>query len=454
MKITIALPQAIHELGQRDNQEDSIYPVAGQATATDRIFVLCDGMGGHEHGEVASQTVAEALSRYLAAHADPQQVVTDDTLLSALADAYAELDKKDDGSARKMGTTLCLLVLHRGGATVMHIGDSRIYHIRPSEQRLLYQSKDHSLVYELYEAGEISFDEMHTSPQKNVITRAMQPGEDNRVRPSVVHMADLRAGDYLYLCSDGMLETMSNDELCRLFASGESDDGKRARLIAATAGNKDNHSAYFVRITGVEREAGDEALPDDEQTSPDNALNIVPARTAESDVEMVSQPDVINAEEVAPARRADAPGSETGREGGRNRGIVAALAAFAVVLVVALFFVAGPSRHQETAAPVQQKVIRHNRKAPPATRARKVKTNADKKPKAGEQETARTGEEETDQAPAPAQKEQAEEQKPQAEKEQNDATSPATEEQNDKASQKPTARQTNNNPLNLKYKSV
>lgn len=455
MKLTIAKPQAIHELGRRDNQEDSLFPRAGQATAEDRFFVLCDGMGGHEHGEVASQTVAETLGHYLAEHADPQSVVTDETLLRALEAAYTELDKKDDSAVRKMGTTLCLLALHRGGATILHIGDSRIYHIRPAEERLLYQSKDHSLVYELYEAGEISFDEMQHSPQKNVITRAMQPGEDNRMRPSVVHVADLRAGDYLYLCSDGMLEAMSNEELCRLFARNESDEQKRARLVAATQGNNDNHSAYFVRINTVQPEAGDEALPDDEQTSPDNALNLNPARTPEDDVEMVAPPESEAEADVTPVpRRApQAPRTDGNAAAGRNRAIIAALVAFIVVLIGALFFMAWPKEKKEAPAPVQQRVIRHERKAPQNTHARKVKTTTGKKTKADEQKATQTDEKPTTPEGGSAPEPKTEKKQEQAETSSEESPSPQHE-QSEKARPQPVSPQRNKDPLPLNYKSV
>ena len=287
MKIEISQPQAIWELGQRNNQEDSIFPAFGEATDDDRLFILCDGMGGHEHGEVASQTVCKAMSDTLLSLS--KQSFTDDDLLDALQTAYRQLDCLDNSHLRKMGTTLCLLYFHQGGLTAAHIGDSRIYHIRPKENRILYQSRDHSLVYDLYQAGEISYEEMRTSPQKNIITRAIQPGEESRVRPAIVHIADIQPGDYFYICSDGMLEQMSNDELCRLLSTDGSDEKKRMQLIAATSDNKDNHSAYLIHIKEVMREAGDNMLLDDEQTSKDNALNIRP-QSQSDDVSIVSRP--------------------------------------------------------------------------------------------------------------------------------------------------------------------
>ena len=287
MKIEIYQPQAIWELGQRDNQEDSISPAFGKATDDDHLFILCDGMGGHEHGEVASQTVCKAMSDTILSLS--KQSFTDDDLLYALQAAYRQLDCLDNSHLKKMGTTLCLLYFHKGGLTAAHIGDSRIYHIRPKENRILYQSRDHSLVYDLYQAGEISYDEMRTSTQKNIITRAIQPGEENRVRPAIVHIADIQPGDFFYICSDGMLEQMSNDELCRLLSADGSDEKKRKQLVAATSDNKDNHSAYLIHIKEVMREAGDNMLLDDEQTSKDNALNIRP-QSQSDDVSIVSRP--------------------------------------------------------------------------------------------------------------------------------------------------------------------
>ena len=330
MKFTLYPPQAIHELGQRDNQEDAIYPQMGEATARDRLFILCDGMGGHEKGEVASNTISQALATYLDHHASADAIVGDDTLLDALAYAYRQLDAKDDGAARKMGTTLCLLLFHRGGATAMHIGDSRIYHIRPAEHRMVYQSKDHSLVYDLYQAGEITYDEMRTSPQKNIITRAIQPGEDNRVRPAIVHITDIRPGDYFYICSDGMLEQMENEELCGLLSTPSTDEKKRRQLITATADNKDNHSAYLIHLNRVEHEGDDDHLPDDEQTSPDNALNITPQSTeVEDDVNVVAPAsDVVARETPVP------PKPKPDRHRNALYAIIGILAAVIVVLAV------------------------------------------------------------------------------------------------------------------------
>ena len=155
MNIKLYQPLAIHELGQRANQEDNIYPAEGKATNQDRLFILCDGMGGHEHGEVASQSVCQSLSAFIRQHEAISDAFTDELLSEALSYAYGELDKLAiAGDTRQMGTTLTLLYFHSKGCIAAHIGDSRIYHLRPATHTLLYKSRDHSLAYDLYQAGE------------------------------------------------------------------------------------------------------------------------------------------------------------------------------------------------------------------------------------------------------------------------------------------------------------
>ena len=279
MRIELYPPLFVYETGQRQNQEDAIVQWAG------RLFVLCDGMGGHEKGEVASQTVCQSLAKWFEGHVRPEEPFTDDQLRDAIAYAYTELDKHDDGSPKKMGTTLTLLYIHTRGATAAHIGDSRIYHVRP-DVGLLYQSRDHSLVFDLFQAGEITYEEMQNYPQKNIVTRAMTPGEDNRIRPDIIHITDIQPGDYFYLCSDGMLEQMTNDDLLRLLSSETTDEDKRQQLIAATTDNQDNHSAWLVHVKDVVREETDAQLINEEPTARCNALNIIPKVITQNDADV------------------------------------------------------------------------------------------------------------------------------------------------------------------------
>ena len=92
MKISLYPPQSIHELGQRDNQEDAI------TQWNNRLFILCDGMGGHEKGEVASQTVCQSLTTWFEQNVYQDYSFTDDQLREAIEYAYQQLDQYADGN--------------------------------------------------------------------------------------------------------------------------------------------------------------------------------------------------------------------------------------------------------------------------------------------------------------------------------------------------------------------
>lgn len=251
-------PLSIYELGQRANQEDSIYPEQGKATADDRLFILCDGMGGHDSGEVASQTVCKTMSEYILSHISLDAPFTEEIFSEALSTAYNVLDEKDNGATKKMGTTMTFLKFHCNGCLLAHIGDSRIYHIRPSEKEIRFKTRDHSLVNDLMAIGEITPEEAKTSKQKNIITRAMQPHLERRPKADIKHIIDIRQDDYFFLCSDGMLEETEDSDLLNILSDSESSDEEKLEiLIKVSENNRDNHSAYLIHILEVIREEED-----------------------------------------------------------------------------------------------------------------------------------------------------------------------------------------------------
>lgn len=263
MKIYIGQPHSLIHKGSRTNQEDSIYPLIGKATAEDKFFILCDGMGGHESGEVASSTVCERMSQWIKENIFDDRPITKDIVIAALDAAYDGLDEKDNPDAlKKMGTTMTFIMFHRAGCTVAHIGDSRVYHISPLSQNIRH-TQDHSLVNDLLKCGEITEDEVATSKIRNVITRAMQPHQERRSKPDVEIIENIYPGDYFYMCSDGMLEKMSDEEIYRLIADQSmSDDQKIEKLLSETKDNKDNHSAHLIKVLRVCNDDGtDVELP-------------------------------------------------------------------------------------------------------------------------------------------------------------------------------------------------
>lgn len=258
----------LQELGQRTNQEDSLFPALGKSTSDDRLFVLCDGMGGHEKGEVASATVCETLSRVILSAWHPGEVLSDELFLQALSAAYDALDAKDNGEERKMGTTLTFLCLHASGVTVAHIGDSRIYQLRPASKnspaRMVFRTQDHSLVNDLVKIGEITEEEAKHHPQKNVITRAMQPCQEHRAKAAIAHLTDILPGDYFYMCSDGMLEEASDENILNIITKPNATDEQKLEMLRnVTEENKDNHTAHLIHIDKVE---GDASIASNEES--------------------------------------------------------------------------------------------------------------------------------------------------------------------------------------------
>lgn len=300
MKITIRKPLCFSEIGRKDNQEDFLWPDAKAANTDSKVFVMCDGVGGQDSGEVASATAATALGTYLVSHPAENGIVSKSMFEEALTYAYDELDKVDTGAVRKMGTTMTCVILHRGGALVAHIGDSRIYHLRPSlanedgRTGIIYQSEDHSLVNDLLRAGEITAEEVVNFPQKNVITRAMQPHLERRYKADIYNIDDIQSGDYFFLCCDGVLEQLTNEKLGVILADTSLDDAAKLAAIKDVCDEKtrDNYTCWLVPVDGVEQENGVVIHEEDEvvvtAVKADESVVIKEVTKAEDTLEKVS----------------------------------------------------------------------------------------------------------------------------------------------------------------------
>ena len=284
MKIRTRRPLCFTEIGKKDNQEDFLWPPLPEDDTCmcsgigflrpdeNHIFLMCDGVGGQDSGEVASETAATALGTYLTEQPSDDGIMTKTMFEEALAYAYDELDKVDTGAVKKMGTTMTCLVLHRGGALVAHIGDSRIYQVRPSladsngRTGIIYQSEDHSLVNDLLKVGELTPEEAVNFPQKNVITRAMQPHLERRYKADIYNIDDVESGDYFFLCCDGVLEQLTNDKLGAILADKSLGDMGKIEAIRKVCDGKtrDNYTCWLIPVDKVEREESDASTEGDD----------------------------------------------------------------------------------------------------------------------------------------------------------------------------------------------
>jgi len=290
-------PYALNEQGNRDNQEDNIFPQKGKATTDQHFFLVCDGMGGREGGEVASKIICETFAEYMHSIKNPEDF-SEDVFNRALAAAYNALDNYDissDDKKKEMGTTLTFLYLNDSQAFMAHIGDSRIYHLRKNEVgkwNILFKTSDHSLVNDLLKAGVIDEVEAADYPKKNVITRVMQPNLERRYKADLHETADVQAGDLFFLCSDGILESVNDETLLQIVA--ENNNCRKIITAIESLCNKnshDNFSAYLVPVA--------EGITVINKGKPESTSPVEMTQLASAPVEKVKQ-------ENAPAEAAEA----------------------------------------------------------------------------------------------------------------------------------------------------
>ena len=199
---------------RKDNQDSFIIE---KCDAKDCLVVaLCDGMGGAKAGGLASQLSNKAFVSYIYAKLtsrvnralDFQKVLRDAcTEANGVAYEYSQFDEEYNG----MGTTIVGgVVKSNGNGYIINVGDSRAYHISRRLDCITQITRDHSLVEELVEYGAITKEQAKTHPQRNVITRAL--GSEAQVEADYFEFS-LQGGDFLLLCSDGLSNIVSDEEI-------------------------------------------------------------------------------------------------------------------------------------------------------------------------------------------------------------------------------------------------
>jgi protein phosphatase len=264
---------------ERELNEDRFYYRVIQASDEEPLglFVVADGMGGHLAGEVASQWAVQTLKRELAPLFRPQDpsatrrldvealaavgsgvtVRLEETDRARLLEhaveranqvllGYARTHPKDAGD---LGTTLTLAVAENGQATVAHVGDSRAYLWRDGHLRQL--TEDHSVPGALLKQGQITPEEAHDHPHRNVLYRCLglKPKLEVDIYPPLL----LRPGDWLLLCSDGLWDMVYPiEQLAEFLAASDPPVKICRRLVDAAneAGGEDNITVLLVRVEG------------------------------------------------------------------------------------------------------------------------------------------------------------------------------------------------------------
>lgn len=236
----------------RELNEDA-YHVAQEDDASGEsclLAVVCDGMGGHAAGEIASRIAVETIAREGRAFADPVESLRRSIAMANRAILVASAMKREFAG---MGTTVVAVIIRGGMAWCAHVGDSRCYLQRNGQ--LFLMTEDHSAVMDLVRRGELTATEARHHPDKNVISRALgvRREVDATVWPRPFR---LQEGDQFLLCSDGLYDVVEDDEICSIL-TGAAPEAACQQLIAAARarGAPDNVTAVIITAATADAEA-------------------------------------------------------------------------------------------------------------------------------------------------------------------------------------------------------
>ena len=225
---------------QRQGNEDSYFVRAP-------LFVVADGMGGAQAGEVASEMAVESFDRGLPGGSPA------DGLVQVIEGANRRIHERSRAEAQRagMGTTVTAAYVGEREVTIAHVGDSRAYLLR--DGRLERLTRDHSLVGELVARGKLTEEQAESHPQRSVITRALGPEPDVQVD---VQTCEARDGDVFMVCSDGLTSMVPEARVRELLEGSESLERAGRELIAAAndAGGRDNITVVLFRLEEVDDE--------------------------------------------------------------------------------------------------------------------------------------------------------------------------------------------------------
>jgi len=229
----------------RANNEDSLILLPDEG-----LFGVCDGLGGHAGGEVASSLAAEVFSRCIrkAGELDPLK-----TLRSALIEVNGQIleQQQCNNDLRGMATTLSVIWIspvNPGEAWMAHVGDSRIYRLRNTVFEQL--TEDDSPVFKLFKRGLISKDQMQRHPQKSLIDQCLGifPQVQAQIRP-----LPIERGDLFLIASDGLTDNLADAQIAEILTAHPAETAAQELVRGAcAAGGSDNITLVLVLIRGVE----------------------------------------------------------------------------------------------------------------------------------------------------------------------------------------------------------
>lgn len=233
-------------LVRKENQDD--YAVYQHEATGHTVCVVCDGMGGAAGGQLASHlavtTFIQEIGRLLTRDMTPEQLREVSSYAVSQANKAIRDAARASTDCRNMGTTLVAAVSCEDGVVVSNVGDSRAYHITPDG--ITRVTKDHSLVESMVDRGDITAEEARRHPNRNLITRALGPDISALCDGYICLM---EPGDFLLLCTDGLVDTVTDQEMLFEVIHGAGPDTCLDRLldISKRNGASDNVTAVLMQ---------------------------------------------------------------------------------------------------------------------------------------------------------------------------------------------------------------
>ncbi|MCB0826716.1 MAG: Stp1/IreP family PP2C-type Ser/Thr phosphatase [Armatimonadetes bacterium] len=235
----------------RDNNEDKheYFLAEGDAEIASKghIFIVCDGMGGHEAGQVASELACKTFIDVYRNHpSNDLQLAANGAVLAA--NRFVNDVSRTVPGRKGMGTTLTALIIRQDKGIIAQVGDSRLYRLRDGILEML--TTDHTWIEEAVSTGMMSREEAEQHPYRHVITRAL--GTEAMVTPDLFEL-DIQVGDTFFLCSDGVTNHVKDDQL-HTFMSMASPSAICWNVVSAALvdGGSDNATAMVVRVDDLE----------------------------------------------------------------------------------------------------------------------------------------------------------------------------------------------------------
>lgn len=230
----------------RENNQDSCYVSEDSSFP---LFIVADGMGGHNAGEVASNMAVSTIKNIFLLN--KEKLDTEKGIICTIKESIEKANHKIYAKSLEttkysgMGTTVTLAYIFKDVIYIGHVGDSRAYYI--TEKSIKQITEDHSLVNELIKNGSITIDQGKTHPQRNVITRAIGTSNDVQVD---IHTLEYKNNDKLLICSDGLTNMTDEDKILKIVNEDEGIMVKCQKLVldAKRNGGLDNITIIIIKF--------------------------------------------------------------------------------------------------------------------------------------------------------------------------------------------------------------